>query len=90
MAAEVSAINGGRIAVPGEPSENLVQCLEDLLARARAGEITGIAGAYTTATGRGWVQSSASFEAGHAYGFSLIGALETIKQRVVMGCLEGE
>lgn len=83
MTAEVRAINGGAIALPGDPSEDVVECLEDLLARARAGEITGIAGAYTTATGEGWVQRASSYEAGHAYGYALVGALEHIKAQVM-------
>lgn len=83
MTAEVRAINGGDIALPGNPSESVIECLEDLLARARAGEITGVAGGYTVASGEGWLQTGHSFEAGHAYGHALIGALESVKYRLL-------
>lgn len=83
MTAEVRAINGGEVALPGEPSEGVIECLEDLLARARAGEITGLAGAYTVATGEGWIQRASSYEAGHAYGHAMVGALESVKYRLL-------
>lgn len=43
--------------IPGKPVEILVECLEDLLARAQAGEIIGFAYAVTEpagATATGW------------------------------------
>lgn len=88
MTAEVRAINGGEIALPGNPLESVIECLEELLVRARAGEITGIAGGYTCPSGEGWVQKASSFEAGHIYGNALVGSLESVKYRILRGITE--
>lgn len=53
---KVTPIYGGH--VPGEPVDDVIEVLEDLLARAKAGDLTGIAYALTEKDGKqgtGWV-----------------------------------
>lgn len=83
MSGNVISINGGPDGQP-EPDESVIKILEDLLERARAGDAIGIAAVYTTPD-----EISAYCLGGWVGSYSMIGAVETMKGRlVVLGQLD--
>lgn len=75
--AKVVSMCGGEILPPGEPKPNVIKCCEELLERARSGELSGI-----------YVVLQHSDEA-HSYqivgpiGYATIGGAEVLKSLMV-------
>ena len=82
MASEpVVSIDGSPVIKPNEPVPEVVQCLEEMLAKAKDGHITAVACAY-------YVTEANSKRAfyhvfGSSMGFDLIGGLEAAKARLL-------
>lgn len=79
MTKTVVSMDGHPIAAPGEPDDNVVACLRDLLAQAEAGELAGIAVArlhYDKGVTWGWVGHSTP---------ALCGALRILEADIVAG-----
>ena len=74
MADNVVTLRGGRRLNASHPNESCIRELERLLDAAKAGEITGLAGAYKHQNG------VVSFSyAGTVGGFAMVGGLESLK-----------
>lgn len=77
MGEKVTSIFGGPVGIP-EPNMNCISVLEDMLEKARSGEVIGAAVAVMHADGlSSWATG------GKCVGFSLIGALEVMKSGIV-------
>jgi hypothetical protein len=72
----VSLRTGAEILQPGEPHPAVVDILEDLLERARSGEIVAISAAVMNAD-----KSAGRYHAGQI-SYTLLGALETLKVKI--------
>lgn len=73
----VVSLHGGPTSLP-EPDENCIACLQGLLERAQAGEVIGVAIAARHCDGLASVNI-----AGKINGYSLLGAMEIARKRVV-------
>jgi hypothetical protein len=82
MSAQIVSLNGavvsGDAALAAKPNEILVKELERLLDAARAGQIAGMAAAYQHHD-----RTISYSYAGSVGGFSLIGGLDCVKERLV-------
>jgi len=74
----------------GEPNENLIKLLEELLERARAGDIIGIAGALSFPSPVGSILPVQSFRSGWNASASMAGALEDVKFRILRDMNHGD
>jgi hypothetical protein len=84
MPAQVVRIRDGYVQPTGtEPDEDLVKFLEELLERARSGDIVGVAGAASAPSPVGSVQPTESFRAGWSISVGMVGALEDVKYRIL-------
>ena len=79
----VVSLGGGPILDNREPSEALIAHLEDLLERARSGEIMGMAAATLYRD-----RTTAYSVVGAIEGFSMVGALEMAKMALISVDLE--
>lgn len=73
----VVGFDGNEVPVPGEPVQAVVDHLEELLARAKAGQVHCIVEAVDTPDGVLWSIH------GTAMGFDMIGGLEMAKARII-------
>ena len=83
--AEIKSIHGGR--APGEPSVQIVETLERLLADAKSGELIGLGYATvlrTKAIGTGW-----DGEAAEGLRYTLGSAIHLLDHRYVSACILG-
>ncbi len=77
--ANVVALNGVAIASLGDPDKDVIEHLEDLLARAQAGEVIAIMTVTCNADG-----STGQSSAGNTLStLSMIGQLERLKHRAI-------
>lgn len=85
MSAEnkVVLINGEVHVTPGDPVASVVSVLEDLLQRAKAGEIVGIVGAQVYPSVSGYLLPASNFWGGFSDSTAAIGALEDAKFRML-------
>lgn len=67
----------------GEPDENLVEFLENLLERARAGDVIGVAAAVALPSPVGSIMPVESFRVGWNASAAMVGALEDVKYRIL-------
>lgn len=76
MTQNVVSLNGAEIIAPGTPSPKVIVLCEDLLERARSGEIMGVSVVYAYSDG--------AFGQGHEgqISYGLVGALEALKVRL--------
>lgn len=80
---KVVAITGEAVALPGMPNQNLVEFLDEVLEKARSGEIVGMAGTMGYSSKEGYVLVSSPFYVGFAASHSMIGALERVKYDLI-------
>lgn len=84
MTAQVHRIGDGHPQPSGgEPNEELVELLEELLEKARSGEILGIAGAAAYPSPVGTIMPVGSFRSGWSSSVAMAGALENVKYRIL-------
>ena len=79
----VYLFNGMPVPVPGTVSENLVRWLEDMLERAKSGEIVGMVAAYEYPSASGTIRPASYSVVGYVDSYSIVGALECAKQEMV-------
>ena len=78
MSDKVVSLTGSPIPRPGAPSERLIEWMEAMLERAKAGEVIGFAGAALHA------DKAATFHiVGFTGGFSMLGAMDCAHRRLV-------
>jgi len=75
----VYLFNGMPVPVPGTVSKNLVKWLEDMLERARSGEIVGMVAAYEYPSVAGTIRPAGYSVVGYVDSYSIVGAIETAK-----------
>ena len=78
MAAEVVSLKGAVPVADGKPIETVVRELERLLEAAKAGEVVGMAGAYQHKD-----RVVTYSYAGQVGGYSILGGLDCVKERLV-------
>lgn len=84
MTAQVHRITDGDIQPSGgEPNENLVEFLEELLEKARSGEIIGIAGGAMHPSPVGSIMVTSNFRCGWNSSIAMVGTLEDVKYRIL-------
>ena len=74
---KVVSLRGNEIVPPGTPRPKVIALLEDLLERARSGELMVLSAV--------WQSSDESYSFHHEGrgGYGLVGALETLKTKIV-------
>ncbi len=91
MPAQVVRIRDGYTQPTGtEPNEDLVKFLEELLERARSGDIVGVAGAASSPSPVGSIQPIESFRCGWNVSTGMVGALEDVKFRILRDLNDGD
>lgn len=75
--ADVVGLRGGPVRGQGEPVASVVAALEDLLERAKSGDITAFAGVVETGSVAQW------HVVGSGFGFDMLGGLECAKHRLL-------
>ncbi len=84
MPAQVHRIQDGFIQPTGrEPNEDLVSYLEELLEKARSGEIIGIAGGVSYPSPVGFMLPCEGFRAGWSASTTMVGTLDEVKFRIL-------
>lgn len=82
MSDNVVSLRGNLTVTPAEPNRTLIDELERLLAAARAGEITGMAGCYVHK------DKIVSYSyAGAVASYGMLGGLDCIKERLLRSAL---
>ncbi len=66
----------GPLPVPGEPVQNVVEVLEELLEMAKSGEIVGIIGAQVYTSKEGYLRPASNFHGGYVDSSITAGALQ--------------
>lgn len=90
MPAQVHRISDGHTQpAGGEPDENLVEFLEELLEKARSGEIIGLAGAASYPSPVGSIMPTESFRIGWNASVAMVGSLEDVKYRILRSLNDG-
>lgn len=91
MPAQVHRLCDGHVQPTGtEPEEGLVEFLEELLEKARSGEIVGLAGAASYPSPVGTIMPVESFRVGWNASVSMVGALEDVKHRILRNLDNGD
>lgn len=81
---KVIGLSGYEVAAEGNPNENLIEALEGMLEQAKAGKLQGVVCATL------YDDTTASYAMAGVLGtYSLIGALDVCKARLIADELEG-
>lgn len=71
--------NKDEVPTAGEPCDNVVSLLEDLLQAARSGEIVGVAGVRVYPGKEGYLRTASGFWGGYCDSYSSVGGLDDVK-----------